>query len=68
MDMHDRKQPGYTYSPLDELPSEAWTRQIQIKATRAVYATTPEKLYEELIDTAVYCILLLEKMAKEYDP
>lgn len=65
MKMHSIKNDQYASSPVDELSISAWKYQIQIKATRALRANTPEKLKDELLDTAVYCILLLEKMRKE---
>ena len=65
METHKTKNDQYSSSPVDELSTSAWKYQIQIKATRALRANTPEKLKDELMDTAVYCILLLEKMRKE---
>ena len=65
METHRTKNDQYASSPVDELSVSAWKYQIQIKATRALRANTPEKLKDELLDTAVYCILLLEKMRKE---
>jgi hypothetical protein len=65
MNLHTERNDKYSSSPVDELSISAWKYQIQIKATRALRATSPEKLKDELLDTAVYCILLLEKMEKE---
>jgi hypothetical protein len=62
--LHDSKQDGYGTSPIDELSVSAWKYQIQIKATRALRSTNEGKLKEELLDTATYCLLLLEKLSK----
>lgn len=58
------KQTGYNKSPIDELPLDVWLAQVQIKATRAKYATTRDKLYDELRDTAVYALLCMQKMSE----
>lgn len=69
IEIHRKKQDGYLLAPLDELPVPVWLAQIQIKATRAKYASERAKLVEELKDTAVYCLLLLEKLESSlYDP
>lgn len=58
------KQSGYLMSPIDELPIEVWLAQVQIKATRAKYAATRDKRYDELRDTAVYALLCMLKMSE----
>ena len=57
------KQTGYSKSPIDELPLDVWLAQVQIKATQAKYATTRDKLYDELRDTAIYALLCMQKMS-----
>jgi hypothetical protein len=62
---HTDKQGTYASEPVAELPIEVWLAQTQIKATRAKYALDEDKRVDELIDTAVYAILTLEKIANE---
>ena len=62
METHASKQSSYSSEPVAELPLDVWLAQIQIKATRAKYAVNTEKVIDELVDTAVYAILALEKM------
>lgn len=62
VEMQKGKGTGYKNSPLNELPLDVWLAQIQIKATRAKYATTEEKMLDELRDTATYSILAILKM------
>lgn len=61
--LHLERQGMYGSSPVDELSVSAWKYQIQIKATRALRAASEEKLRDELLDTATYCLLLLEKLS-----
>lgn len=65
VELQSGKQKGYRVSPIDELPIDVWLAQIQIKATRAKYATNEDKCIDELIDTAVYSILAIEKIANK---
>lgn len=60
--MQAGKGSGYKQSPLNELPLDVWLAQIQIKATRAKYSTSEEKMLDELKDTATYCILTMMKI------
>jgi hypothetical protein len=62
---HTDKQGTYSSEPVAELPLDVWLAQTQIKATRAKYAVDLDKRIDELIDTAVYAILSLEKIANE---
>lgn len=64
-ELHDRKGDGYVKDVIGELPNNMWTGQIVIKAMRAHYAKRDEKRVDELFDTAVYCLLVLERMAKD---
>jgi hypothetical protein len=65
VELQANKQSGYSTNPIDELPLDVWLAQIQIKATRAKYAMNEAKCIDELIDTAVYSILAVSKIAKE---
>ena len=60
--LQESKGTGYKVSPFNELPVDVWLAQIQIKATRAKYATSEEKQLDELQDTAVYCLLTMMKL------
>lgn len=62
VEMQKDKGSQYEVSPISELPLDVWLAQIQIKATRAKYATTDEKMLDELRDTATYSILAILKM------
>jgi hypothetical protein len=62
VEMQQGKQTGYRVSPINELPLDVWLAQVQIKATRAKYATSEDKLLDELRDTAVYSILAMLKI------
>lgn len=64
-ELHAKKGDGYVKDVIGELPIEMWTSQIVIKATRAHYAKRDEKRVDELFDTAVYCLLTLEEMARQ---
>lgn len=55
----------YKESVISVLPRADWLSQIVIKANRAQRAVSDEKLKDELLDTACYCILLLDKMERE---
>lgn len=65
VEIQEKKQDGYSTSPIDELPLPVWLAQVQIKATRAKYATSVEKMRDELIDTAVYALLCILKLNKD---
>lgn len=60
--LHEGKQSGYSKSPIEELPLDVWLAQVQVKATRAKYATGTDKMLDELRDTAVYAILCILKL------
>lgn len=62
VELHSTKQMGYSKSPIEELPTDVWLAQVQVKATRAKYATSEDKRIDELRDTAVYAILCMLKM------
>ncbi|HQE49133.1 MAG TPA: hypothetical protein PKV93_07250, partial [Fervidobacterium sp.] len=64
-ELHAKKGDGYVKDVIGELPIEMWTSQIVIKATRAHYAKRDDKRVDELFDTAVYCLLTLEEMARQ---
>jgi len=64
-ELHAKKGGGYVKDVIGELPIEMWTSQIVIKATRAHYAKRDDKRVDELFDTAVYCLLVLERMAQD---
>lgn len=51
--------PGYTTDVICLHSLDDWLVQIHIKATRARYAYSVEKVRDELIDTANYCALAL---------
>ena len=55
----------YKESVISILPRADWLSQIVIKANRAQRAVSDEKLKDELLDTACYCILLLDKLERE---
>ena len=55
----------YKESVISVLPRGDWLSQIVIKANRAQRANSDEKLKDELLDTACYCILLLDKLERE---
>lgn len=55
----------YKESVISVLPRNDWLSQIVIKANRAQRAVSDEKLKDELLDTACYCILLLDKIERE---
>lgn len=55
----------YKDSVISVLPRADWLSQIVIKANRAQRAVSDEKLKDELLDTACYCILLLDKIERE---
>ena len=55
----------YKESVISVLPRSDWLSQIVIKANRAQRAVSDEKLKDELLDTACYCILLLDKLERE---
>lgn len=59
------KSGEYKESVISVLPRADWLSQIVIKANRAQRAVSDEKLKDELLDTACYCILLLDKMERE---
>lgn len=61
----DAKGGEYHEEPVDEFDMDLLLAQIQIKATRARRAIKTKKLKDELIDTAVYCILALAKILEE---
>ena len=63
--LHAKKGDGYVKNVIGELPIDMWTSQVVIKATRAHYAKREEKRVDELFDTAVYCLLTLEEMARQ---
>lgn len=63
--LHDQKGTTYTKNVIEELPVDMWLSQVVIKATRAKYAVKDAKRVDELFDTAVYCLLALEKMARQ---
>ncbi len=50
---------------IEELPVDMWLSQVVIKATRAKYAVKDAKRVDELFDTAVYCLMTLEEMARQ---
>ena len=58
----------YKESVISVLPRGDWLSQIVIKANRAQRAVSDEKLKDELLDTACYCILLLDKLEREGTP
>lgn len=60
-----RKGSLYTESVISVLPRNDWLSQIVIKANRAQRALDDDKLKDELLDTACYCILLLDKINRE---
>ena len=64
-DLHVQKGTTYTKNVVEELPVDMWLSQIVIKATRAKYAVRDAKRVDELFDTAVYCLMTLEKMARQ---
>lgn len=55
----------YKDSVISILPRADWLSQIVIKANRAQRALSDEKLKDELLDTACYCILLLDKIERD---
>lgn len=55
----------YRESVISVLPRADWLSQIVIKANRAQRAVSDEKLKDELLDTACYCILLMDKIERE---
>ena len=61
--MHERRE-GYNVNTIDLLEIDDWLSQIVIKAHRAQLATNNEKLKDELLDTANYCVLLLARIRK----
>lgn len=62
VEMQKDKGSQYEVSPISELPLDVWLAQIQIKATRAKYATTEAKMLDELRDTIVYSVLTIMKI------
>lgn len=51
--------PGYKVDVIGMHTVDDWLTQIDIKATRARYATTTAKRRDELRDVANYCALVL---------
>lgn len=64
-ELHNQKGQGYSQDVIPMLPREAWEWQIVIKAMRARLAVGDKKKVDELWDTAVYCLLELERMAND---
>lgn len=62
--MEERRE-GYFINTIDLLEVEDWLSQIVIKAYRAKLATNNDKLKDELLDTANYCVLLLARIQRE---
>ena len=63
------KNEGYKDSVISRLPVEDWLSQIVIKAHRAQMSKNKEKLREELLDCANYCILTINKLdIEDYGP
>ncbi len=67
-EMQQMKGKGYTQDVIPLLPYEAWETQIQIKVTRMKYASNVDKKVDELFDTIVYSLLLLERMSEDGVP
>ncbi|MDD4471760.1 MAG: hypothetical protein PHT97_11455, partial [Methanoculleus sp.] len=63
--LHAQKGTTYTKNVIEELPVDMWLSQVVIKATRAKYAVKDAKRVDELFDTAVYCLMTLEEMARQ---
>jgi hypothetical protein len=61
----DKKGGEYESSVINDLPTSFWLHQIVIKAHRALRRKTTSQRREELMDTAVYCILTIDKMDAE---
>ena len=64
-ELHVKKGDGYVKNVIGELSIEMWISQIVIKATRGHYAKRDDKRVDELFDTAVYCLLVLERMVQD---
>jgi hypothetical protein len=65
--LHRERNSQYFISPLDILPVEDFLAQVSIKGTRANQANTTAKVIDELKDTAVYAIMVLEQIeAREW--
>lgn len=60
--LHRERNAQYFVSPLDILPVEDWLAQVSIKGTRANQATSTAKVVDELKDTAVYAIMVLNQI------
>lgn len=65
---HRERNAQYRVSPVKILPLEFWLAQVTIKGMRAYQATTPTKMKDELIDTAVYAVMILEQLKSEGNP
>ena len=61
--LHRERNAQYFISPLEILPVEDFLAQIAIKGCRANQASTTKKVVDELKDTAVYSIMVLEQIA-----
>jgi len=62
------KNPIYVISPVEILDVESWLHQIRIKAERAlqVYPNNEEKAMDDMRDGAIYNILALARMRREW--
>ena len=67
--LHRERNAQYRKSPLEILPIPKWLTQVTIKACRAEEALNRKKLEDELRDTAVYAIMVLEQILLQgYSP
>ncbi|HPS39175.1 MAG TPA: hypothetical protein PL124_07155 [Candidatus Cloacimonadota bacterium] len=62
--LHRERNSQYFISPLEILPVEDFLAQVSIKGCRANQAVTSAKVVDELKDTAVYAIMVLEQIDK----
>jgi len=62
--LHREPNAQYFTSPLEILPVEDFLAQVSIKGCRANQAVSSTKVIDELKDTAVYAIMVLEQINK----
>ena len=60
--MHGSKNGRYKDSPLNILPVPYWTAQLSVKAVRADQDVEDTDRMDDLLDTAVYAIMVILKM------
>jgi hypothetical protein len=65
---HRERNAQYRVSPVKILPLEFWLARVTIKGMRAYQATTPAKTKDDILDAAVYSIMILEQLKSEGNP